>query len=83
VGPTELDLAMASWLSDSAIDYRIAANKCDKIPSNPAQEKTQLLDLAAQKTSEIFKMDKSQIFILSAREKFGFEGLRKDIIKFL
>lgn len=83
VGPTELDLAMAFWLSDNGIDYKIAANKCDKIPSDPNQEKSQILDLSAQKTAEIFKTEKSRIFIVSAREKFGFEPFRKDIADFL
>ncbi|MDR1952702.1 MAG: ribosome biogenesis GTP-binding protein YihA/YsxC [Elusimicrobiota bacterium] len=77
VGPTELDLAMAKWLCEYAVPYKIIANKIDKISAEIS------FDNVCEKIAELFEIDKKDIFPVSARTKKGFEKLREDIVSFL
>ncbi|MDR2772754.1 MAG: ribosome biogenesis GTP-binding protein YihA/YsxC [Elusimicrobiota bacterium] len=77
VGPTELDEAMASWLHEYDISYKIIVNKVDKVPAEISVEDIKL------KTVEMFEIDKNDVFPVSAKTKTGFEKLRTDIVSFL
>jgi len=75
VGPTDLDLEMSDWLKDKKIDFRIIANKSDKLSSGfPIEE-------IRQKTAEIFEISPLSVFIISAKKKQGFSLLKQDIMK--
>jgi GTP-binding protein len=77
VGPTGLDFDMACWLKEHKINFKIAVNKCDKLPSSISQEEI------TNKTAEIFKIESANIFAVSAKQRNGFYKLQLDIIKFL
>lgn len=77
VGPTELDLNMAQWLKEYKVQFKIVANKSDKLPRDT--DISQLRD----KIAEFFDIDKDLVFIVSAKKKNGFDKLKTDIIKFL
>ena len=76
VGPTELDFAMAEWLKESKVAFKIVANKCDKVKQ---------VDCGAvqAKIAECFGTALSDVFTVSARERSGFNELKSDIVKFL
>ncbi|MDR2427156.1 MAG: ribosome biogenesis GTP-binding protein YihA/YsxC [Endomicrobium sp.] len=76
VGPTELDYDMAYWLKDNGIDFKIVANKCDKIPQVNMPE-------VENKISEYFEIDKKDVFAVSAKKRNGIDKLRNDIKLFL
>jgi GTP-binding protein len=76
VGPTDLDYDMAYWLKDNGINFKIAANKCDKIPEVDMQE-------VENKTAQCFEIVKDDVFAVSAKQKNGIDKLKTDIIKFL
>jgi len=75
VGPTELDLDMAFWLKNNGVDFKVVANKCDKLPASVA------LDEVCEKAAYIFDIEKEKIFAVSAKKRNGFEKLKADIIK--
>lgn len=77
VGPTELDLDMADWLKDNKIDFKIVANKCDKLPLEVSSSEIN------NKVAELFNIKKENIFAVSAKKRSGFDKLKTDIIKFL
>ena len=77
VGPTELDLSMAQWLKENKIQFKIVANKSDKLPNGTDIQEVQ------DKVAEIFDIDKSLVFVVSAKKRNGFDKLKTDIIKFL
>lgn len=77
VGPTELDLNMAEWLADNEIQFKIIANKCDKLPSVVTMPEIQ------SETAKVFESEIENIFTVSAKQKNGFEKLRADVVKFL
>ncbi|MDR2666291.1 MAG: ribosome biogenesis GTP-binding protein YihA/YsxC [Endomicrobium sp.] len=77
IGPTELDFNLASWLDKSGIQFKIIANKCDKVPQNISENVIQL------KIAEYFDTDKSKIFVVSAKKGNGFAKLKVDAVKFL
>ena len=72
VGPTELDCNMVEWLQDLNVGYKIIANKCDKLPAAVSGE-------AQVKTAEFFNIDKSCVYAVSAKKKYGFDKLKSDI----
>ncbi|AKL98292.1 ribosome biogenesis GTP-binding protein YihA/YsxC [Endomicrobium proavitum] len=76
VGPTELDLNMADWLKDYNVDYKIVANKCDKISQPDLNE-------IIKKTAEIFEVGQNFVFAVSAKKNTGIDKFRADIVKFL
>ncbi|MDR3330704.1 MAG: ribosome biogenesis GTP-binding protein YihA/YsxC [Endomicrobium sp.] len=77
IGPTELDFAMASWLNNYSIAFKIVANKCDKISTSISNEKIQ------SKVSDCFAINVSNVFMVSAKKGNGFCNLQIDIVKFL
>jgi len=76
VGPTELDFTMAGWLKDCGAPFKVVANKIDKLPAAISAEDIR------KKTSELFGVNKDDVFPVSARKNQGFEFLRRDIISF-
>ncbi|MCL1972865.1 MAG: ribosome biogenesis GTP-binding protein YihA/YsxC [Endomicrobia bacterium] len=76
VGPTDLDYDMAYWLKEHSVPFKIAANKCDKIPQVNMPE-------VENKIAEYFETDVKNVFAISARDKDGIDRLRADIEKFL
>lgn len=77
VGPTELDLNMADWLKEYKVQFKIVANKSDKLPKEIDLSQVQ------NKLAEIFDINDSFVFVVSAKKKNGFDKLKTDIIKFL
>lgn len=77
VGPTELDLNMADWLKEYKVQFKIVANKSDKLPKEIDLSQVQ------NKLAEIFDINDSFVFVVSAKKKNGFDKLKMDIIKFL
>ncbi|MDR1087065.1 MAG: ribosome biogenesis GTP-binding protein YihA/YsxC [Endomicrobium sp.] len=77
VGPTELDFNMADWLNEHNIHFKVIANKCDKLPSDISQDEIQ------GKIAQYFGIDKSDTFVVSAKNKQRFDKLKTDIVKFL
>ncbi|MDR3111992.1 MAG: ribosome biogenesis GTP-binding protein YihA/YsxC [Elusimicrobiota bacterium] len=77
VGPTELDLTMADWLSNQNVPFKIIANKCDKLPKTISETEIQ------NKVLQTFNTGAMSVFTVSAKTKNGFSGLRLDILKFL
>ena len=76
-GPTELDFSMAEWLKEYAIPFKVAANKCDKLPS-----KADLSGLQ-EKIAQYFEIDKESVFAVSAKKKNGFDKFKADAVRFL
>ncbi|MDR1196407.1 MAG: ribosome biogenesis GTP-binding protein YihA/YsxC [Endomicrobium sp.] len=76
VGPTDLDYDMAYWLKDNGINFKIVANKCDKIPEVDMPE-------VENKIAQCFEICKNDVFAVSAKQKSGIDKLKTDIIKFL
>ncbi|MCL2800073.1 MAG: ribosome biogenesis GTP-binding protein YihA/YsxC [Endomicrobia bacterium] len=76
-GPTELDFNMAQWLKEYGVPFKVAANKCDKLPAG--------VDLAElqEKISQYFEIDKEFVFVVSAKKKNGFDKFKADVVKFL
>jgi GTP-binding protein len=77
VGPTELDFSMSYWLKNYNIPFKIITNKYDKLP-NVVNE-----DEVKTKVSQCFEIDKSYVFVVSAKKKIGFSELKNDIVNFL
>jgi GTP-binding protein len=77
VGPTELDFDMAFWLEENGAEYKVVANKCDKLPSEVS------LVQVCQKAAELFNIKEDEVFAVSAKQKNGFEKLKADIAGFL
>ncbi len=77
VGPTEPDLNMADWLKEYKVQFKIVANKSDKLPKEIDLSQVQ------NKLAEIFDINDSFVFVVSAKKKNGFDKLKTDIIKFL
>jgi GTP-binding protein len=76
VGPTELDFSMIDWLNKFRIFYKIVANKYDKIRMNITGDEVKI------KMANFLGINKSKIFIVSAKNKIGFRELKSDVIKF-
>jgi len=74
VGPTELDLNMAFWLKDNGVNFKVVANKCDKISGADSNE-------IKEKISDIFEIPAERVFTVSAKKSFGMDKLRNDIVK--
>jgi GTP-binding protein len=77
VGPTQLDFDMACWISNYGVEFKIIANKFDKVPSGVTETEINI------KIAECFNIDKSNVFTVSAKKRNGFDKLRTDIVKFL
>jgi GTP-binding protein len=77
VGPTELDFDMAFWLKENKVNYKVVANKCDKLPCAVS------LDEVCQKAAKLFNIKEDEVFAVSAKKKNGFEKLKADIAGFL
>jgi GTP-binding protein len=77
VGPTELDFDMAHWLSKYGIPFKIVANKCDKVFKDVAESDIK------NKIVECFGIDKSNVFVVSAKKRRGFGKLQIDVVDFL
>jgi GTP-binding protein len=77
VGPTELDFNMTDWLIENGINFKIVANKSDKLPNAVTKKEIQ------QKTAELFDIEDDTVFPVSAKKKDGFSGLKIDVINFL
>ena len=75
VGPTELDENMAAWLRESSVNFKIVANKCDKLPSQITP------DQLRAKAADFFGIKESDVFAVSAKKNFGMDKLRNDVIK--
>ncbi|MDR3049191.1 MAG: ribosome biogenesis GTP-binding protein YihA/YsxC [Elusimicrobiota bacterium] len=73
VGPTDLDLDMVFWLKENSVPFKVIANKSDKL--NAAAQKEEMRD----KLAEIFEIGASNIYIVSAKKKQGFDKLKQDI----
>jgi GTP-binding protein len=76
VGPTELDFNMIDWLNKFRVFYKIVANKYDKIRMNITKDEVKI------KMANFLGVNKSKIFIVSAKNKIGFHELKSDVIKF-
>jgi GTP-binding protein len=77
VGPTELDFNMADWLNEHNIHFKVIVNKCDRLPGDISQDKIQ------DKIAQYFDIDKSDTFVVSAKNKQRFDKLKTDVVKFL
>ena len=72
VGPTELDFVMMDWVGRLNIPFKIVSNKTDKI-SNLNLEK--LKDTICN----VCKVNKEDVYCVSAKKKTGFGKLINDI----
>ncbi|MCL2335105.1 MAG: ribosome biogenesis GTP-binding protein YihA/YsxC [Endomicrobia bacterium] len=77
VGPTELDEDMVVWLRESGVNFKIVANKCDKLP------KEITADQLRAKAAGFFGVKEAEVFAVSAKKRNGFEALKTDVVSFL
>jgi GTP-binding protein len=78
IGPTILDFDMACCLSEGNIFFKIIANKCDKLSHDIIEG-----DMIQNKIADFFDINKTSVFMVSAKKKIGFNKLQTDIINFL
>ena len=72
VGPTELDIMMTEWLNSLNINFKIVANKTDKVANLNLEE-------LKCKISDSLKVDIKNIFCVSAKNSAGMGNLINDI----
>ncbi|MDR0956405.1 MAG: ribosome biogenesis GTP-binding protein YihA/YsxC [Endomicrobium sp.] len=77
LGPRELDFDMSCWLKKYNIPFKIIMNKYDKLLNILNEEEVKT------KIALFFEIDKSYIFVVSAKRRRGFSELRNDIVSFL
>lgn len=72
VGPTDLDIMMIQWLSSLNVNFKIVANKTDKVTNLNLEE-------LKCKISNTLKVDTKNIFCVSAKSLAGIGNLINDI----
>jgi GTP-binding protein len=74
VGPTKLDKQMIMWLQASSIEFRIAANKADKLKSEAKKTRQEFI-------SQELGIALEQVFLVSAKTGLGIQELGADMCK--